>query len=93
MVTAHQYLDALIDPRLALNAINEPMLPCDPARPPTRQFPFQSLRLTQALEGIPARILDQRIDPDQDRWVILEPMLIIVPSVGAKMHPHDLGGT
>jgi hypothetical protein len=90
MVAAHGDFDPLVGASLTLNAVNEPVLDGNAAGPPTRQVFLQCLRLTQALKGAPARVLNQGIDSGRDRWVGLKPVLIIVSSVSGEMNPHDL---
>jgi hypothetical protein len=61
------------------HTINQPMLICDPSRPPSSESLLQRFRLAEPLKGISSNILDQIIDLSENFGITLLPLQIIFP--------------
>src|SRR5271166_4434438 len=79
MISARSNLDPLIGAAPAGNAVDQPVLAGDAARPPPCKISLQRLRLAEAAKGPAARILDQFVDPAQRVRVVSEPVLVVLP--------------
>src|ERR1700727_2089560 len=92
MVAAHQNFEPLVGASPAFDPVNQPMFTGDPAGPPACQLALQRLRLGDARERGALSVPDETGDPGERGWVVLRPILVVVPSVGAKMHSHRFPG-
>ena len=64
-----------------LDLVHEAMFLRNPPRPATGKLVFERFRVPDPIEWIPQALLDQSCNPSCDLSVILNPMLVIGPSL------------
>ena len=64
---------------LAFDAVHKAIFATDPARPTALQRPLQGLRLPSSLERGPNAFLNQVVDPFENVFVVLKPILVFFP--------------
>jgi hypothetical protein len=85
--------DPLVGATFPGNPIDQPMIACDAARPPTCKIALQRLRLAEADEWATARVFDQIVDLPQYRLIVPQPVLVVLPRNVGEMDIHLVGGT
>lgn len=78
----------LLSVALAVDAINQPVLARNAARPPARKSMFKGLRFPKPLKWIALDVLDQIVDGVEDLFVLSLTLKILLPGIFSPSSDH-----